>query len=191
MNNQNHEKFKALEIQLKSWFIDSINGNSQSYSKFLIHLTPYLRGFFRKRMQACPDQIEDLIQEVLLAIHTKRHTYDHKFPISAWIHAISKYKYIDFLRARQYEVLNDSFDETLDLFGSIDNEPQESQRDITKLLQTLPESFRVPIQLTKLDGHSVKEAAQLSGMSESAIKIGVHRGLKKLASALGHHYEHK
>ena len=145
---------------------------------------------FSKRMQACPDQVEDLVQEVLLAIHIKRHTYDNALPISSWIHAIAKYKYIDFLRARRHAIDQESLDDASELFGQCDNLAQESQRDVGKLLLTLPDSFRIPIQLTKLEGHSVKEASQISGMSESAIKIGIHRGLKKLASTLGFEYEH-
>ncbi len=190
MENRNHAKFAELETQLKSWFIASSKGDDSAYTEFLVNLTRYLRGFFRKRMQACPDQVEDLVQEVLLAIHIKRHTYDNALPISSWIHAIAKYKYIDFLRARRHTIDQESLDDASELFGQCDNLAQESQRDVGKLLLTLPDSFRIPIQLTKLEGHSVKEAAQISGMSESAIKIGVHRGLKKLASTLGFEYEH-
>jgi RNA polymerase sigma-70 factor, ECF subfamily len=190
MENRNHGQIEAIEIQLKGWFIASSQGDNDSYSEFLVNLTRYLRGFFRKRMQACPDQVEDLVQEVLLAIHVKRHTYDSKLPITAWIHSIAKYKYIDFLRARRHFITIESLDDSSELFGQCDNAPQEAQRDMEKLLLTLPDSFRIPIQLTKLEGHSVKEASKISGMSESAIKIGVHRGLKKLASTLGFEYEH-
>lgn len=190
MNNSKHAKFEALEIQLKNWFIESISGNEKSYSQFLTALTPYLRGFFRKRMQSCPDQVEDLVQETLIAIHIKKHTYDTTLPISAWIHAIAKYKYVDFLRTRHHKIAHESFDEATDLLVSCDNVAQESRRDIEKLLDGLPTSFSVPIQLTKLEGYSVKEASKISGMSESAIKIGVHRGLKKLSLALGFKYEH-
>jgi RNA polymerase sigma-70 factor, ECF subfamily len=188
MEKRNDMQFAELEIQLKGWFVASSNGGDDAYAQFLVNLTRYLRGFFRKRMQACPDQVEDLVQEVLLAIHVKRHTYDHKLPITAWIHAIAKYKYVDFLRARRYFVDHDALDDSFELFGQCDNAPQESRRDLEKLLLTLPDSLRIPIQLTKLDGHSVKEAAMIAGMSESAIKIGVHRGLKKLSTALGFEY---
>ena len=190
MDSSSHEKFSAFEMQLRDWFISALGGDAQSYSKFLLSLTPYLRGFFRKRMQVFPDLVEDLTQEVLLAIHAKRHTYDVSLPISAWIHAIAKYKYVDLVRSHKHLSQHDSIDEDSDVFATSDEVAQDCRRDLDKLLQTLPESSRVSIQLTKLDGHSVKEAAEITGMSESAIKIGVHRGLKKLASALGYNYEH-
>ena len=190
MNNSNHEKFSAFEMQLRDWFISASGGDGQAYSKFLLNLTPYLRGFFRKRMQMYPDLVEDLTQEMLLAIHAKRHTYDVSLPISAWIHAIAKYKYVDLVRSQKHSSQHDSLDEDSDVFATSDEVAQDSRRDLDKLLQSLPESSRLAIQLTKLEGHSVKEASALTGMSESAIKIGVHRGLKKLAATLGYKYEH-
>ena len=111
-------------------------------------------------------------------------------PISAWIHAIAKYKFVDLVRAQKHLAQHDSLDEDSDVFATSDEVAQDSRRDLDKLLQSLPESSRVAIQLTKLDGHSVKEASEITGMTESAIKIGVHRGLKKLAAALGYKYEH-
>lgn len=190
MNNPNHDKFNALEVQLKVLFIAASNGDVKAYSNFLQTLTPYLRGFFRKRMKVYPDLVEDLTQEALLAIHLKRHTYDTKLPISAWVYAIAKYKYVDLVRSQKNWGKYDSIDEDLDVFATSDEVAQDSRRDLAKLLQSLPESSRMAIQLTKLDGHSVKEASVMTGMSESAIKIGVHRGLKKMASALGYKYEH-
>jgi RNA polymerase sigma-70 factor (ECF subfamily) len=189
MENRNLAQFAELEQKLKSLFLSSSDGDDNAYFEFLLTLSGYLRGFFRKRMQANPDHVEDLVQEVLLAIHVKRHTYNKELPISAWIHAISKYKYIDFLRRRRSFVAFDWLDDYHEIFVLSDNTALESQRDINRLLLSLPENLRIPIQLTKLDGYSVKEASKIASMSESAIKIGVHRGLKKLSSALGVKYE--
>lgn len=72
----------------------------------------------------------------------------------------------------------------MDLFSSADTEAAEARRDLNKLLADLPDHFRLPIMHTKLEGLSVREAADLSGMSESAIKVGVHRGLKALAAKI-------
>ena len=190
MDKPSHDQFSTVERQLKNWLISALDGDSQAYSNFLVSLTPYLRGFFRKRMQALPDLVEDLTQEVLLAIHVKRHTYDVSLPLSAWIHAIAKYKYVDLLRSQTYLNRHESIEEDSEVFATSDEVARNSHRDLDKLLESLPKSSRVAIQLTKLAGYSVKEASGITGMSESAIKIGVHRGLKKLASALGYKYEH-
>ncbi len=136
-----------------------------------------------RQLSAMPNDVEDLVQESLLAIHNKRHTYDQKQPLGAWVHAIAKYKLVDFLRGRGIrESLNDSTEDISELFAYSDVEVAEAQRDIMKLLDQLPEKQRMPIIHTKLEGLSVEEAARKMGMSESAIKVGVHRGLKKLAT---------
>ena len=136
-----------------------------------------------RRLSAMPDDVEDIVQESLLAIHNKRHTYDQKQPLGAWVHAIAKYKLVDFLRGRGVrESLNDSMEDVSELFAYTDFEAAEARRDIMKLLDQLPEKQRMPIIHTKLEGLSVEEAALNMGMSVSAVKVVVHRGFKKLAS---------
>ena len=130
------------------------------------------------------------MQETLLAVHQKRHTYRPGEPLTAWVHAIARYKLVDLLRARSIrEVLNDPLDDELDVFASSDNDAAEARRDLSKLLADLPERQRLPIVHVKLEGLSVVEVAQLTGMSESAVKIGVHRGLKALAAKIKGVYE--
>jgi len=80
--------------------------------------------------------------------------------------------------------LTDPLDEEGDFFSNNDVEAAEARRDLNKLLDELPDQHRLPIIHTKLDGLSVQEAAKLTGMSESAIKVGVHRGLKALAAKI-------
>ncbi len=139
-----------------------------------------------RRLSAMPDDVEDLVQESLLAIHNKRHTYDRKQPLNPWVHAIAKYKLVDFLRGRGLrDSLNDPMADASELFAHSNVEAADARRDIMKLLDQLPDKQRMPIIYTKLDGLSVEEAAAKSGMSESAVKVGVYRGLKRLADLVG------
>ena len=80
--------------------------------------------------------------------------------------------------------LNDPLDDDTDFFSTADSEAAEARRDLNKLLDELPDQHRLPIIHTKLDGLSVQEAATMTGMSESAIKVGVHRGMKALAARI-------
>jgi len=107
-------------------------------------------------------------------------------PVTAWAHAIARYKLIDWLRSHRVKgALNDTLDEEAgELFSTSDSEAAEARRDLGKLLETLPDRQRLPIQHVKLEGLSVVETAQLTGLSESAVKIGVHRGLKALAAKI-------
>ena len=175
----------SSEIRLKGLLLQGLAGNGADYHAFLKELAAHLRAFLRKRLSHLPDDVEDLVQETLLAVHNQRHTYDAGQPLTAWIHAIAKYKLVDLLRRRaNREYLNDPLDEETDVFSTVDSEAAEARRDLGKLLLLLPDRQRLPIIHVKLEGLSVVEAARVTGMSVSAIKVGVHRGLKALAAKI-------
>lgn len=156
-----------------------------AYRAFLQQLSRHLRAFLGKRLFGWPDDVEDLVQECLLAMHNQRHTYHSDQPLTAWVHAIARYKMIDLLRSKSVrEALHEPLDDAADLLFDTGADAGEARRDLASLLATLPERQRQAIALTKLEGLSVAEAAGRSGMSESAVKVNVHRGLKSLAAAL-------
>jgi len=173
------------EERLRSLMLQSLTGDAASYRLFLGELTAHLRLFLRKRLRRLPEEIEDLVQELLLAIHIQRHTYDARQPLTPWVHAIARYKLIDLLRRRsRTDSLNDSLDDREEPFAATDFEASEARYDIAKLLHQLPDRQRLPIQYVKIEGRSVADTARRIGMSESAVKIGIHRGLKALAAKL-------
>ena len=103
-------------------------------------------GLLRRRLSQYLGEVEDLVQETLLAIHNQRHTYRPDMPVTAWAHAIARYKLIDWLRShRVKEALNDPLDDAGELFASSDEEAAEARRDLGQLLQTLPDRQRLPI----------------------------------------------
>jgi len=105
--------------------------------------------------------------------------------LTAWVHAIARYKMIDFLRGKAgREALHDPLDDELEVFADSATEASDARRDLDGLLDTLPDRQRLPIVHVKLEGLSVVETAQRTGMSESAIKVGIHRGLKALAQKI-------
>jgi len=175
-------RLNAGEARLRNLLLRGLAGEEPAYHAFLQELSAHLRAFLRKRLARLPDEVEDLVQESLLAIHNQRHTYDAGQPLTAWIHAIAKYKLIDLLRRRaKRDLLNDPLDEEFDFASASDTDAADARRDLGKLLHQLPDRQRLPIVHMKLEGLSVAETAQLTGMSESAVKVGVHRGLKALA----------
>lgn len=177
---------RDIEQRLRRLMIDGRSGEEASYRDLLRELTPHLRGYFRRRMQDRPDDCEDLVQVTLMAIHTRRHTYDEGQPFTAWAHAVARYKLIDWRRRHgRREALHDLVDDRAeDLFVEPEQEAGQVRRDVLTLLEDLPASQSGPIRLTKLEGLSVAEAAARSGMSVSAVKVGVHRGLKALAARI-------
>ena len=175
----------ANEARLRGLLVRGLDGDAAAYHAFLKDLSAHLRAFLRRRLARLPDEVEDLVQETLLAIHNQRHTYDPGQPLTAWVHAIAKYKLVDLMRRRaSRDMLNEPLDEENDLFSSADADAAEARRDVVKLLEQLPDRHRLPIVHMKLEGRSVMETARITGMSPSAVKVGVHRGLKALAAKI-------
>ncbi|KAA0982662.1 sigma-70 family RNA polymerase sigma factor [Pseudomonas sp. ANT_J12] len=177
-----NDALRSREKQLQALFLAGLEGDERAYRSFLSALSGHVRGFLRARLQRQPSEVEDLLQEVLLAVHNGRHTYRTDQPLTAWVFAITRYKLTDFFRGRsRHEVFNDTLDDAAELFAEPHLEPAQASRDLGKLLEQLPERQRLPIMHVKLEGLSVTETAQMTGLSESAVKIGIHRGLKALA----------
>src|ERR1019366_2100447 len=96
------DRENSSEDRLRKLLIRGLAGEASAYHAFLQELSAHLRAFLRKRLVGLPDEVEDLLQESLLAVHNQRHTYDAGQPLTAWVHAIAKYKLIDLLRRRSH-----------------------------------------------------------------------------------------
>ena len=181
----NRNRVDDVETRLRALLLQGMAGDDAAYRQFLQATAAHLRAFLRRRLSNWPDEVEDLVQESLLAIHNQRATYDADAPLTAWMVAIAKYKLIDWLRrhARQ-GALNDPLDDENELFSTADGDARDARRDLRKLLELLPEQQRAAIFHTKVDGWSVKETAAALKMSEASVKVAVHRGLKVLAAKL-------
>jgi len=167
------------EARLKEWMLASLAGDGAAYRMLLSALTRHLRAYYARRLTHKADA-EDLVQETLIAIHTKRASYDPALPFTAWLHAIARYKLIDHFRkagVRRTLPLEDA----ASVMADGDSEAAEAARDVEQLLAKLPENRRALIRHVKLDGLSTAEAAAKTGLTESAVKVGVHRSLRKLA----------
>jgi RNA polymerase sigma-70 factor (ECF subfamily) len=179
-----------VEDSLRATLLLALAGDNEAYAAFLTRSSALVRVYFRRRLAAFPDDVEDLVQETLLALHNQRHTYRPAQPLTPWLYAIARYKLVDLLRAqaprRALEVPFDPDDDAcLHQSPGSESGARESRRDLLKLLATLPDRHRLPIELVKIEGRTVAEAAVAIGISESAVKIGIHRGLKKLALEAG------
>lgn len=174
-----------IEERLRALLLQSLAGDAQAYERFLSVLSTHLRAFLRRRLGQWPDEVEDLVQETLLAVHHQRHTYRPDLPVTAWVHAIARYKLVDWFRSHARSgARNVPLESVQELFSTQDADAAQAQRDLAVLLEGLPDKQRLPIQHVKLEGLSVVEAARLTGLSESAVKVGVHRGLKALAARI-------
>jgi RNA polymerase sigma-70 factor (ECF subfamily) len=164
---------------LRAAMLCSLRGDAAAYRELLALLAGELRTFFRRRIALPAHEIEDLVQETLLAIHAKRETYDVEQPLTNWLFAIARHKLIDRYR-RQGSRAMIALDDIPEPTSESDLEGQMAGRDVATALAQLPAKQAAAIRCVKLEGLSVEETAIATGQSISAVKVSIHRGLKKL-----------
>jgi RNA polymerase sigma factor (sigma-70 family) len=177
----------AIEAELKNLMIAGLDGDAAAHRCLLEKLARHLRGYYKGRLARIgrsATEAEDLVQEALLAIHTQRHTYEPTELLTPWVHAIARYKLIDHLRRTRASLADVPIDAAADITAQDDHGSMESAYDLDRLLGQLPDKMRRAIRCVKLDGLSVEEAASRCGISASAVKVNVHRGLKAMAAAI-------
>jgi RNA polymerase sigma-70 factor, ECF subfamily len=172
------------ETQLHQWMVKAQQGDSAATSLLLRALAPRLRGFFRSK-GANESDSEDLVQETLIAMYTKRAMFDADQRLLGWTYAIARYRLIDRWRhtnRRGHELPIEDFEHAL---TAQINEAGDPKRDIARLMATLPEKQRRAIELVKIKDMSINEACAATGWTASDIKISIHRGLKSLMALVG------
>src|SRR5229473_1838776 len=133
----------------------SQDGDAASHRALLDRLSRRLRAYYKgklARIERGAAEAEDLVQEAVLAIHLKRHTYDPSEPLTPWVHAIARYKLIDFLRRTRASSADVPIDEAHAITAHDDNVDAESTFDVRRLIERLPKNMRCAIQAVKLDG---------------------------------------
>jgi RNA polymerase sigma-70 factor (ECF subfamily) len=167
----------ASEAQLKALMLAALAGDAAAYRALLKALGIHLRAYYARRLGGA--DVEDLVQETLLAMHTRRATYDVTQPLTAWVYAIARYKLIDhFRRAKIRQTV--PIENAENILAANDTDAALIQRDIEQALASLPERTRALILQTKIEGLTAAEAGAQTGMSESAVKVSVHRAMKAL-----------
>ena len=160
-------------------------GDERAYCEFLQRAADLVRRFaWRKLVQGGIDP-EDVVQETLLAIHVKRHTWRDDMPVTPWLYAIARHKLIDAVRrrGRRVEIEVGEIVETLAA-----PEPEiVSEREIGRALETLAPGQRSVVAAVSVDGRSIRETAKSLGMSETAVRVALHRGLMAIAKRYGRH----
>ena len=167
--------------------IASLSGDAAAHRALLGRLGSRLRGYYKGRLARIgrdASEAEDLVQEALIAVHVGRHTYDPREAFTPWVQAIARYKLIDHLRRTRAGLADALIDDATDVVAQDDHSGVESAHDLQRLLMRLPERMRRAIECVKIEGRSVAETASLCGVSESAVKINVHRGLRILAASI-------
>lgn len=155
-------------------------GDKVAYSALLTASRAWLKRYFSRRV--VPHQLDDLVQDTLLSVHRKLASCDAGRPFLPWLAAIARYRWVDQLR-RHYRAEEVELNE--DLLAATDDDDSVSARiSLDSLFAHLPSAQMRAIEMVKIEGLSVTEAAQRCGQSESLIKVNIHRGLKRLAALI-------
>lgn len=171
-----------MEAALRPLMLAALAGDAAAYRRLLAALRSHLGRYYARRLgPALAASAEDLVQDTLMAIHTRRMTYDPAQPFTAWVHAIARYKLIDLFRRHKVRPSVPLEDDAA-LFARDDAEDATHRMDVDVALAALPPRSATLIREVKLGGASVAEAAASAGMSETAAKVAIHRGLKSLMS---------
>jgi len=171
------------EDELRALMVAGMAGDAHAYHALLLLSAARLRGYFRRRIPDRGADVEDLVQETLMAVHNKRASYSPSLPYTAWLHGIARYRLIDHFRREERRVTL-SLDEAFDIGDEVDADYLLAEVEVDRLLSQLSPKQAAAIRLTRLRGHSVREAAELSGQSEPSIKVNVHRGLARLIATI-------
>jgi len=172
-----------IELRLRGLMLAALAGEAGPYRQLLDELSARLRAYYSRRVPPGLDA-EDLVQETLIAVHTRRATYDPGQPFTAWAYAIARYKLIDGLRRARLH-LKAPLDDADELFVPPGAEAAMAGRDLERMLGRLSPRTQALIRDVKIAGLSTREAAEKHAMSESAVKVAVHRGLKALGAEYG------
>lgn len=161
----------------------AIAGDEVAYRKLLASLAPVIRSASRSgfsRYGAEPNDVEDVVQETLLALHLKRHTWQQSEPLTPWVLAIARNKLIDHLRrgGRAVKVPIDDVIETLEA-----EEPEKplDNQEVSAMLETLPDRQKQIVRSITLEGEAIKDVAGRLNMKEGAVRVALHRSLKAMA----------
>ncbi|TGD44300.1 sigD protein [Pseudotabrizicola sediminis] len=167
----------------------ALEGDSRAYAHFLRAVTPVLRGVVRARGAALGEAgCEDVLQEVLLALHLKRHTWQVGTPVRPWLYAITRYKVVDAFRARgrRIDLPIEDFADVLPAETGVD--PTQGA-DIDKMIGMLdPRAARL-VRQVGVEGDTMAEAGAKLDMSEGAVRVALHRAFKQLAVLRKRHVE--
>ncbi|MGE4314266.1 MAG: sigma-70 family RNA polymerase sigma factor [Pseudobdellovibrionaceae bacterium] len=173
----------SLDTELQSLVVRSRGGDKPAYEALLKRLTPFFRLNAAKlcRSYGAPDLSEDITQDALLAVHLKLHTYDESLSFLAWARTVLKHKTIDTLRRRKMPTVDIDAFENWEFGEDGAQDAQNAARDLDTLLAQLKPPAGELIYALKVEGASVTELAKAHDLSESNVKVLIHRGLKKLS----------
>lgn len=159
----------------------SNDGDGAAFARFLHAVTPTLRAVIRRRGDGLPpDQHEDVLQEVLLAIHLKRQTWRRDAPVRPWLYALARYKVVDAFRRRGARV-DLPIEDFADVLPEEEGAAPLSGRDAEVMLGLIDTRSAMLVRAVALDGKTAEEAGETVGLTAGAARVALHRAMRRLS----------
>lgn len=164
----------------------ALDGDVGAYKTLLGAVAPHLRGVVRPLLMRSGRglaDLEDIVQETMLAVHLKRATWDPSLPFLPWLNAVARYKAIDALRKSGFRVDVDI--DTMSEALAAPDEKHDSTLDSVTILNALDARQRKLVEQIIIIGRSSADVGAELGMSEGAVRVALHRTLKRLGNRFG------
>ena len=183
-----HETKLAREQRWQALMRAAQDGDNVAYARLLSEILPMLRRVVANKWPSAPD-VEDVVQEILLSVHSVRHTYDPGRPFMPWLMTITTRRVFDAARRRTTRSANET---TVDVMpetflgdgAKTEQEISDDQETIRRAVAQLPDGQREAVELMKLQGLSLHEASAVTGKSVASLKVSVHRAIKTMREML-------
>jgi RNA polymerase sigma-70 factor (ECF subfamily) len=177
---------EELELKLRLLYQHSMNGDKESYEVFLELCSALIKRYLLRLGGRYVDtqSMEDLLQEVLITLHEKKHTYQRERPFLPWLYSIARHRYIDFYRSKKRQPGTVTFDPEFE--KNYQTQLHEPLHDVEEIMSFLTPKQKEMLTLVKVEGASYQEAAKTLSMSVSGVKVGIHRILKSLKGKVNH-----
>ncbi|MBX9451966.1 sigma-70 family RNA polymerase sigma factor [Neoaquamicrobium sediminum] len=173
-----------MDARLSELLRAALDGDEAAYANFLREIAGLVRATVGRRVGSSSGlDPEDIVQETLLAIHLKRHTWRADSPLGPWVHAIARYKIVDAFR-RHGRAVSVDINDFSDQLAS-EEQRTVSERDLERALECLTSGQRDVVSAISLEGKSITETATRLGMKETAVRVALHRGLAAIAQRFG------
>ena len=158
-------------------------GDPAAYRLFLTSVTPFIRAVVRNSGRWA-DDVDDVVQDALLTVHRVRHTYEPGRPVKPWLAALATRRSIDAMRRRgrirAQEVHNEPAYETFADLRANNEDAVDTAQVLTQMISGLSPGQKEALELVKLKEMSLVEASSVSGQSVAALKVNIHRAMKKM-----------
>jgi RNA polymerase sigma factor (sigma-70 family) len=170
-----------LKENIRTLLVATQSGDQRSYQELLRLLYPYVEKIVSRKVHK-QDDIYDVTQEVLISIHNSLNSYDPDRQAMPWINTIIQRRVIDYVR----KITRISDNETTTSDGDVTflRAPANFLTEDLEWIEELPEDLKQAVVLTKIEGHSTTEAAEIVGIKPDALRTRVSRGIRKLKKIL-------